>query len=187
MGWYLGHFHYLLFMYIAAGSIPVQTSVLRVFSSLLELLVHIPGSSAIKNSPAMPETQETRMLSMRREMPWRRKWQLTPVFLPGALHGQRSLRHYCPWGCKESDMTEHTHTHTHTLTRPNSLRHCHALSHSDCTVLHSHQQQMRVRVHHLGFLVVLPFQFFGWVTEVWDLSSPTRDWTQVHGSEGPES
>ena len=142
MGWYLGHFHYLLFMDIAAVSIPVQTSVLRVFSSLLELLVHIPGSSAIKNPPAMPETQETRMRSMRREMPWRRKWQLTPVFLPGALHGQRSLQHYSPWGCKESDMTEHTHTHTHThthvLTQCNSLRHCHALSHSDCTVLHSH-------------------------------------------------
>ena len=39
-----------------------------------------------------------------------------PVFLPGEFHGQRSLAGYCPWGCKESDMTEqltHTHTHTH--------------------------------------------------------------------------
>ena len=32
---------------------------------------------------------------------WRRKWQLTPVFLPGEFHGQRSLV-----GCKESDTTE---------------------------------------------------------------------------------
>ena len=37
---------------------------------------------------------------------WRRKWQLTPVFLPGESHGQRSLAGYSPWGCKESDMTE---------------------------------------------------------------------------------
>ena len=32
------------------------------------------------------------------EDPWRRKWQSTPVFLPGKLHGQRSL--YSPWGQK---------------------------------------------------------------------------------------
>ena len=30
----------------------------------------------------------------------------TPVFLPGEFHGQRSLRGYSPWGCKESDTTE---------------------------------------------------------------------------------
>ena len=28
------------------------------------------------------------------------------VFLPGELHGQRSLTHYSPWGTKESGMTE---------------------------------------------------------------------------------
>ena len=31
---------------------------------------------------------------------WRRKWQSTPVFLPGKSHGQRSLMGYSPWGCK---------------------------------------------------------------------------------------
>ena len=39
---------------------------------------------------------------------WSRKWQPTPVFLPGKSHGQRSLAGYNPWGCKESDMTEYT-------------------------------------------------------------------------------
>ena len=38
--------------------------------------------------------------------PWRRKWQPTPVFLPGESHGWRSLVGYSPWGCKESDTTE---------------------------------------------------------------------------------
>ena len=42
---------------------------------------------------------------------WRRKWQPTPVFLPGESHGQRSPKGYSPQGCKESDMNEHTHTH----------------------------------------------------------------------------
>ena len=41
---------------------------------------------------------------------WRRKWQLTPVFLPGQSHGQRSRVGYRPWDCKESDTTEHTCT-----------------------------------------------------------------------------
>ena len=44
--------------------------------------------------------------------PWRRKWQLTPVFLPGEFHGQGSLVGLSPWGHKESDTTEWlTHTH----------------------------------------------------------------------------
>ena len=37
------------------------------------------------------------------KIPWRRKWLPTPVFLPGELHGQRSLVGYNPWGCKELD------------------------------------------------------------------------------------
>ena len=37
---------------------------------------------------------------------WRRKWQSTPVFLPGESHGQRSLAGYNPWGHKESDTTK---------------------------------------------------------------------------------
>ena len=41
-----------------------------------------------------------------RKIPWRRKWQPTPVFLPGKLHGQRSLVGYSSWDCKESDTTE---------------------------------------------------------------------------------
>ena len=32
------------------------------------------------------------------KIPWRRKWQSTPVLLPGKSHGQRSLVGYSPWG-----------------------------------------------------------------------------------------
>ena len=46
-------------------------------------------------------------------MLWRRKWQPTPVLLPGKSHGQRSLVGYSPWGCKDSDMTEWLHFHFH--------------------------------------------------------------------------
>ena len=43
-------------------------------------------------------------------MRWRRKWQPTPVFLPGKSQGQRILVGYSPWGCKESDKTEQLST-----------------------------------------------------------------------------
>ena len=40
------------------------------------------------------------------KIPWRSKWQPTPVFLPGKSHGQKSLLGHSPWGHKESDMIE---------------------------------------------------------------------------------
>ena len=43
---------------------------------------------------------------------WRRKWQPTPVLLPGKSHGRRSLVGYNPWGCEEWDTTEQLHFHT---------------------------------------------------------------------------
>ena len=41
-------------------------------------------------------------------IPWRRKGQPAPVFLPGESHGQRSLAGYSPEGHKELDTTEAT-------------------------------------------------------------------------------
>ena len=43
------------------------------------------------------------------EIPWRRKWQSTPVLLPGKSHGQKSLAGCSLWGRKESDTTEQLH------------------------------------------------------------------------------
>ena len=75
----------------------------------------------VKKLPAMWETQ-VGSLGREDQIPWRRKWQPTPVFLPVEFHGQRCLDSYSPWGFKESDTTErltytHTHTHTHTPLR----------------------------------------------------------------------
>ena len=58
-----------------------------------------------KNPPANADMRHRFDPSVRK-MPWRRKWQLTPVFLPRKYHGQRSLVYYSPCGLKESDMTE---------------------------------------------------------------------------------
>ena len=53
-----------------------------------------------------------------RKIPWRRKWQPTPVFLPGKFHGQRNLVAIVS-GVTESDMISTyacIHVHTRTLT-----------------------------------------------------------------------
>ena len=39
-------------------------------------------------------------------IPWRKKWQPTPVFLPGESHGRRNLTDDSPCSRKESDTTE---------------------------------------------------------------------------------
>ena len=57
------------------------------------------GSSVVKNLSAKQETQVGKI-------PWRRKWEPPPVFLPGKPYGQKSLEGYSLWGHKESDMTE---------------------------------------------------------------------------------
>ena len=42
-----------------------------------------------------------------RKIPWKRAWQLTPVFLLGESHGHGGLVGYSPWGCKESSDLAH--------------------------------------------------------------------------------
>ena len=67
----------------------------------------------VKNPPANAEDmRDTGSIPGLGRSPGRRKRQPTAVFLPGESHVQRSLAGYSPWGCKESDMTEHAHTRT---------------------------------------------------------------------------
>ena len=66
-----------------------------------------PSGSAIKNPPAMQEMQV-------RSLGQRKKWQLTPISLPGKPHGQRTLVGYSPWGRKELDTNEQMNMHTYT-------------------------------------------------------------------------
>ena len=64
--------------------------------------VGLPSGSVVKFLPAM---QETQVQSLGKDNPWRRKWQPTPVFLPGEFHGERNLAGYSTWDCKELDTT----------------------------------------------------------------------------------
>ena len=76
---------------------------LHVFLLMFYLPMGFPDGSDGKESTWM---QETQVWSLGWEGPRSREWLPTPVFLPGELHGQRSLMGYSPWGLKKSDMTE---------------------------------------------------------------------------------
>ena len=65
------------------------------------------GGSLLKNPPANEEDAGNPGFDpWVKEITWIRKWQHTPVFLPGKSHGQQSLAGYSPWGHKELEMTE---------------------------------------------------------------------------------
>ena len=67
-----------------------------------------PGGASGKESTSQCRRYETQFDNLVSKIPWSRKWQPTPVFLPGESHGQRNLADYSPQGRKESDMTEVT-------------------------------------------------------------------------------
>ena len=62
----------------------------------------LPRRLSVKNPPA---NAERRVHPWVGTIPWRRKWQPTPVFLPGKCHGCRSLVGYSSWGCKETRLS----------------------------------------------------------------------------------
>ena len=74
--------------------------------------------------PRWPGGQESTCQSTRRhgfdpwvvKIPWRRKWQPTPEFLPGKSHGQRSLAGCIPWGPKESHRTQQVNNNNYKTT-----------------------------------------------------------------------
>jgi len=60
----------------------------------------------VKNLPANAgDARELRFDPWVKKIPWRRKWQPVPVFLPRKFHGQRNLEGYSSLGHKESNMT----------------------------------------------------------------------------------
>ena len=121
-----------------------------LWAHLIFYLLGFPGRSVVEESACHCRRHQF-IVCIIGKIPWRRKWQFTPSFLPGESHGLRRLVGYHPWGSKESDdwATEHI-----------------------CMLLTYFQQ-------YLFSLVLLPTHFFFFFLStlwgVWDLSSPTRD------------
>ena len=101
------------FLFIINHTVMIHPRHLRGKKGNLQAGVHIcigfPGGATVKNPPAnLGEIGDIGSMPGLGRFPGRRKWQPTPVFLPGKPHGQRSLAGSSSWGRKESDTTEET-------------------------------------------------------------------------------
>ena len=100
----------------------LNLSILKYVASKLEKAMATHSSTLAWKIPWMEESG--RLQSMRSQRVghdwatslslftlrhWRRKWQPTPVFLPGESQGQGSLVGCCLWVCTQSDTTEATY------------------------------------------------------------------------------
>ena len=81
----------------------------RIIQSLKHSKFYTPVGLSICMEFCLPHPQR---------IPWRRKWQPTPIFLPGESHGRRSLVGYSPRGRKELDTTERVHFHFQRILPP---------------------------------------------------------------------
>jgi len=71
------------------------------------IMVSLGASLVAQMVKSLPAVWETGVQSLGwKDPPWKRKWQPTPVFLPGKSHGWKSLVGYSPHGPKELDTTE---------------------------------------------------------------------------------
>ena len=89
------------------------SDVLKHFTEAgIELEYYFPGRwlSGKKSTCPYRRSRSLRFNAWVWKIPWRRKWQPTPVFLPGESHGRRSLADYSPCSRKELSMTKHTCT-----------------------------------------------------------------------------
>ena len=71
------------------------------------------ASLVVQTGKCLPTTWIPGFEPWVRKISWRRKWKSTPVFLPGRVHGWRSLADYSPWGRRIGhDWVTFTHRHT---------------------------------------------------------------------------
>ena len=87
----------------------------RAENSSMSPVSQLPSAqynSVVKNPPVNAgDAGDTCLIpAWVRKIPWRRKWQPTPVFLPGESHEQGSLEGYSPRGCKELDTTKYAYS-----------------------------------------------------------------------------
>ena len=85
-------------------TMPCGNGTLSRFSACLRLPGDSEGKASVRNAgdPGSIPGFDPWVGSI----PWRRKWQPTPVFFPGESHGLRGLVGYSPPGRKELDTTE---------------------------------------------------------------------------------
>ena len=110
LSWILCHYTLLQDVEYSSWCYTVGLVVYFIYSSIY-LLIGLPRWHSRKEFACQCRRHKRCGFNpLVRKIPWSKKWQSTPVFLPEESHGQRSLVGYSPWGCKEPDTTEHAHT-----------------------------------------------------------------------------
>ena len=105
------------FILIWAHKTTTCCSFLILMRIWIDLFYSFPGGSVVKNLSANAGATKIHGFDpWVRKIPWRRKWQPLPLFLPGKSQGQRSLAGCSPWGSQKvghDRAPEHTHTSSH--------------------------------------------------------------------------
>ena len=90
---------------------------LRYIFNMPNSILDFAGGSVSKESTCNAgdclQSRRPRFNPCVRKIPWRRKWQPTPVFLPGESHGERSLAGYSPGVTKNRSQLHHYHHQHH--------------------------------------------------------------------------
>ena len=86
----------------------------------MEVIMGFPCGSAVKNLPANAR-DKCSFDPWVRKIPWRRKWQPAPVFLPVIFHGQRRLEDYSPLDHKDDLANKQQGSHVATPGNPSLL------------------------------------------------------------------
>ena len=90
--------------HLAGADNPAHETFLPALHQGIQDLRGFLGSSDGKESAC--NVGDSGLIPWVGKISWRRKWQPTPVFLPGESHGERSLVGYSLCGRKELDMTD---------------------------------------------------------------------------------
>ena len=111
---------YLLFFFFFA-CISHELLIKQSMHTRVRTHIHTPPipflvAQTVKNPPVM---QRPGFDPWVRNIPWRREWQPTTLFLPREFHGQRSLE---GCSCKQLDMTEGHSRYTYTYTQRQTHR-----------------------------------------------------------------
>ena len=107
---YLSGFIYFHYFFYYRFLVPLPEKAMAPHSSTLAWKIpwtEEPGRLQSMGSLRVGHDRAT-SLSLFTFLHWRRKWQPTPVFLPGEPQGWGSLVGCCLWGCTELDTTEVT-------------------------------------------------------------------------------
>ena len=79
----------------------IEIQLLKYFFKTVMYNMGFPGGSVVLKKKSICQSRRFRFSPWVGKIPWRTKWQATPIFLPGESLGWRSLAGYNLWRLKK--------------------------------------------------------------------------------------